>query len=228
MASSEKSKVSIIIACKNEGEGIKKILDSVKIYSGDIIVVDGHSNDGTKEIAEKFGASFYLDNKKGRGDALKIGIKHAKGDILVFFDADGSHEENDIPHLIKPIVSKEADLVIGSRRTGGSFDVSVNLTGIIRSAGCDFLVSLVNNKFNTSLTDILYSFRAISATAAKKLNLRANDFGVEQEMVVSCLKKGYKVKEIPSREKARGWGKSKLHTMTGIKFLLVLLKDLYL
>lgn len=224
----DKSKVSIIIACKNEGEGIKKILYSVKNYSDDIIVVDGHSNDGTKEETKRFGAPFYLDNKKGRGDALKIGIKYAKGEILVFFDADGSHDEKDIPNLISPILKKEADLVVGSRRTGGSFDVSVNSTGIIRAAGCDFLVSLVNHKYKTSLTDILYSFRAIRASTAKKLNFKSNDFGIEQEMVVACLKKGYKVKEIPSREKARGWGKSKLHTLTGIKFLAVLLKDLYL
>lgn len=222
-----KSKVSIIIACKNEGEGIKKILDSVRKYSNDIIVVDGHSNDGTYEKVKNFGASFYLDNKKGRGDALKIGIRHAKGDIVVFFDADGSHEEKDIPKLVTPILKGQAELVVGSRRTGGSFDINVSLTGIVRSAGCDFLVSLVNSKFNTSLTDILYSFRAIKATTAKKLNLKSNDFGIEQEMIVSSLKKGYKVLEIPSREKARGWGKSKLHTITGLNFLFVLLKDLY-
>lgn len=224
----DKQKVSIIIACKNEGEGIKKILQSVKNYSADIIVVDGHSNDGTKEEAKSFGASFYLDNKKGRGDALKIGIKHVKNEIIVFFDADGSHDEKDIPNLVNPILKKEADLVVGSRRTGGSFDVSVNTTGIIRAAGCDFLVSLVNHKFKVSLTDILYSFRAIRTSSAKKLNFKSNDFGIEQEMVVACLKKGYTVKEVPSREKARGWGKSKLHTLTGIKFLTVLLKDLYL
>lgn len=224
----DKSRVSIIIACKNEGEGIKRILDSVKKYSNDIIVVDGHSDDGTEEIVNKFGASFYLDNKKGRGDALKIGIKHAKGEVLVLFDADGSHEESDIPSLVEPIFKKEADMVIGSRRTGGSFDISVNITGIIRSAGCDFLVSLVNHKFKTSLTDILYSFRAIRASTARKLNFKSNDFGIEQEMVVSCLKNKYKVKEIPSREKERGWGRSKLHTLTGIKFFAVLLKDLYL
>ena len=223
-----KSKVSIIIACKNEGEGIKKILNSVKKYSNDIIVVDGHSNDGTLEKVKKFGASFYLDNKKGRGDALKIGIRQAKGDVLVFFDADGSHDEKDIPGLVNPILNGTADLVIGSRRTGGSFDVKVNLTGIIRAAGCDFLVSLVNHKYRTSLTDILYSFRAMRALTARKLNFKSNDFGIEQEMVVLCLKEGYKVKEIPSREKARGWGESKLHTITGIKFILSLIKSLYL
>src|SRR3990172_1911122 len=96
----DRSKVSIIIACKNEGEGIKKILQSVKEYSSDIIVVDGHSNDGTEE--------------------------KAKNSLLVFFDADGSHDERDIPGLVSPIFKKEADLVMGSRRTGGSFDVNVN------------------------------------------------------------------------------------------------------
>ena len=117
--------------------------------------------------------------------------------------------------------------MIGSRRTGGSFDVNVNLIGIVRSAGCDFLVSLVNHKFKTSLTDILYSFRAIKAATARKLNFKSNDFCIEQEVVISCLKNGYKVEEIPSREKSRGWGKSKLHTLMGIKFILLILKALY-
>lgn len=224
----QKSKVSIVIACKYEGEGIRKILNSVSDFSNDIIVVDGHSNDGTEKISKALGARFFLDNKKGRGDALKIGIKNAKNDICVFFDADGSHDQRDIPVLVDPILKKKAVMVIGSRRTGGSFDVNVSLTGIVRSAGCDFLVSLVNGKFNTSLTDILYSFRAIRTKTARKLELRSNDFGIEQEMVVSCLKNGYVVKEIPSREKAREWGKSKLHTLTGIKFILSLLTQLYL
>ena len=223
-----KSKVSIIIACKNEGEGIGKILKSVKKYSDDIVVVDGHSSDGTREIVKKLGVRFYLDHKKGRGDALKIGIKKAKNDILVFFDADESHNALDIPRFVTPIIQKEADLVIGSRRTGGSSDLNINLTGIIRSAGCDFLVAIVNHKFNTNLTDILYSFRAIRRPTALNLKLISDDFGVEQEMVVACLKKGFRVKEIPSREKARGWGKSKLKTITGVKFIFALLKQLYI
>ena len=81
----DKSKVSIIIACKNEGEGIKKILESVKKYSNDIIVVDGHSNDGTEEIVKKFKASFFLDNKKGRGGCNKNRNKKGKRRYSCFF-----------------------------------------------------------------------------------------------------------------------------------------------
>lgn len=224
----DKSKISIVIACKNEGEGILKILKSVKQYSSDIIVVDGYSNDGTEEKVKRFGARFYLDNKKGRGDALKIGIKQSKKPIVVFFDADGSHEASDIPSLIQPILNNSADLVIGSRRTGGSFDINSSFAGIIRSAGCDFLVVLVNKRFNTSLTDILYSFRAIKKSTALRLKLETDDFRIEQEMVVASLKRGFKVAEVPSREKARAWGKSKLKTITGIRFVWDLINRLYL
>lgn len=224
----DKSKVTIVIPTKDEGEGIRRILKSVKPYAHEIIVVDGHSKDETKKIAIEENVKFILDNGLGRGDGVRLGIKAAKSEIVVLFDADGSHEAKDIPKFILPILQKKADLVIGSRRTGGSFDINMNFTGVMRSAGSDFLVSLVNHRFKTNLSDILYSFRAIRKIAAKKIDLSSNDFCIEQEMVVACLKRGYKIKEIPSREKARLWGESKLHTLTGIKFLLILLRDLYL
>lgn len=226
--SPHKSDLSIIICCKNEGAGIQRILDSLEHYRDDIIVIDGNSNDGTEETVRNFGATFLLDHGLGRGDAVKIGIEHAKGDVLVFFDADGSHEATDISALVAPIVTDGADLVIGSRRTGGSFDITVNFTGIIRSAGCDVLVGILNHRFGTSLTDILYSFRAIRSSAARQLELRSDGFGIEQEMVVECLARHLKVIEVPSREKARQWGASKLHTLEGIKFFLSLLGSLYL
>ncbi len=223
----DKSKVTIVIPTKDEGKGIRRILKSVKPYAREIIVVDGHSKDETKKIAIEENVKFISDNGLGRGDGVRLGIKAAKGEIIVLFDADGSHEAKDIPKFILPILQRKADLVIGSRRTGGSFDLNINFSGIIRSAGSDFLVSLVNYKFKTNLSDILYSFRAIRKSKAERMNLHSDDFCIEQEMVVACLKNGYKIKEIPSREKARGWGESKLHTLTGIKFFLVLLKDLY-
>jgi len=211
--------VSIIIPAKNEGEGIGKVIEQVKPYADEVIVVDGHSQDGTKEIAESLGVRYVLDNKKGRGDAVKVGINHAKYETLLFFDADGSHDPKDIPIFLQPLKDGSADMVIGSRRTGGSLDVKINFTGIVRVAGCDLLVMLINSRWKANLTDVLYSFRAIKKNVAKDLNFKANDFYIEQEMVVKCLKKKYRIKEIPSREFARGWGKSKLNTFQGLKFL---------
>ncbi len=211
--------VSIIVPTKGEGHGIAKVLESIKPYSDDIIVVDGHSEDGTREIAERCGARFFLDNRKGKGDAMQVGIEKAKGEVLVFFDADGSHEPKDIPRLVQPIFDNHADLVIGSRRTGGSEDVEISFRGMIRAFGCDLIVMLLNYRWNVHFTDILYSFRAIRRDIVQHLTLKATDFVIEQEMVIHCLKKGYRVLEIPSREYARGWGQSKLKTISGLKFL---------
>lgn len=222
----KQARVSIIIAAKNEGAGLKEIITSVKPYAQEIILVDGHSTDNSIDIAKQQKIKYFLDNGKGRGDALKIGIREATGDIIVFFDADGSHEATDIPRLVAE-VEKGSDLVICSRRTGGSFDAPITFSGMIRSFGSDLLTCLLNNRFNTQFTDILYSFRALNAKTAKALPIRANGFAVEQEMVAICCHKGYKITEIPSREKARGWGESKLQTIGGIKLLLLLLQQLY-
>lgn len=222
-----KSKVSIIIPARNEGEGLLRILNSIKPYGSEIIVVDGHSTDSTKDITLKFGAKYILDNGIGRGDAVRLGIKKAKNPYLLFFDADGSHNANEIPSLLNPLFQDKADAVIGSRRTGGSFDLNMDFWGILRSGGADFLAYLVNRRFKTGYSDVLFSFRSVKKPVALKLDLRANGFDIEQEFVVKCLKKNYRLMEVPTRENARKWGKSKLHTITGIKLIYQLLKELY-
>ncbi len=219
------SKVTIIIPAKDEGAGLKKIIKSIKSYAKEIIVVDGHSKDKTREIAKEEKVLYILDHGKGRGDGVRMGIKAAKNEVVVLFDADGSHEARDIPRFVTPILAKEAELVIGSRVRGGSFDTEVDLSGIVRSLGCNFLAFIVNRKFKTELTDVIYSFRAIRKSTALKIRLTSNDFRIEPEMVVKCLKHGYKVKEIATREKKRAWGKSKLKTLTGIQFISTILRQ---
>ncbi len=220
------AKISIVIPSKNEGEGIDRVIKSVKKYSDEIIVVDGHSNDGTKEICNKNNVRFFLDNRKGKGDAVRLGLKKVVGDIIILFDSDGSPSAKDIPNLIKEI-KKGADMVIASRRTGGSFDFEITPGGILRTFGSDFMTYLVNSKFKTNLSDVLYNFRAIRKNVARKLLLKASGFDIEQEMLVKVLRGGFKVVEIPSRENSRKWGKSKLKTLMGLSLLYKLIKTLY-
>ena len=221
------SNLSIIIPARNEGDGIARIVANAIKYSDDVIVVDGHSQDQTKEIVEKLGVKFLLDNKKGKGDAMKVGVAHAKYENILFYDADGSHDPTDLPKMAEYILSSKADMITASRRTGGSFDLDMSFVGLIRSVGCDFLVVMINHRFKANLSDVLYSFRAIKKNVFEKLDIQENGFGVEQEMVIKCLANGFSIFETPSRELKREWGKSKLQTIVGIHFIFMIVKEYF-
>ncbi|HEX9903054.1 MAG TPA: glycosyltransferase family 2 protein, partial [Acidobacteriota bacterium] len=113
-------KTTVVIPAKNEEQSIGKIIAKCRKYAQEILVVDGHSRDSTARVARRLGARVVQDNGLGKGDGIRVGIQEAKGDILVFIDADGSHDPNDIPELIKPIKQGQADMVVGSRGMGGS------------------------------------------------------------------------------------------------------------
>lgn len=214
-----RSLVSIIIPTKNEAGTIEEIIKQCRLYAQEILVVDGHSRDGTGEFARKSGAKVILDNKKSKGDAIKIGAKEAQGDILVFLDADGSHEISDIPRLIEPIIQNKADMVIASRMLGGSDELHGNFDQFIRNTGSSFIAVLINYRFKTNLTDVENGFRAVKKEIFKQFNVKRDDFVIEQEMVANCLKKGFRISEIASHEYKRKSGVTKLPTSQGWKFL---------
>ena len=204
--------VSLVIPAKNESEGIGELIDSSMGFVDEIIVVDGHSSDMTRERALAKGAKVILDNKKGKGDAYKVGIREANRDIIVFMDADGSHDPGQIPALIEPIIKDEADFVIGSRFKGGSDEWKGDLDTYLRSIGGGFLILIINYIWKSNLTECLNGFRAIKRSEALKLDLKANNFDIEQHMIVQCLKKKLRVEEVASHEYERRWGVSKLPT----------------
>ena len=204
--------VSVVICAKNEAEGIQQIVESVKPYGDEVVVIDGHSTDDTARLAGAAGALVYQDNARGKGDAYRVGIEKASGDVLVFIDADGSCETADIPLLVNPIAQNKADLVLASRHRGGSDEWGGDLNTYLRAIGSGFLSLVINYRWKSNLTDVLYGFRALRREAALKVPLRAKDFDVEQHMIVQFLKYGYRVIEVRSHEYCRKWGQSKLPT----------------
>ncbi|MFH1564080.1 MAG: glycosyltransferase family 2 protein [Nitrospirota bacterium] len=221
-------KISVVIPAKDEGEGIKGIIEQVTPFANEVIVIDGHSKDNTREIAAQHGATVISDNNKGKGDAYRVGINAAEGDIIVFIDGDGSHEPKDIPRLVESILQQKADLVVGSRMLGGSDEFHGNFYNYVRMVGGGLITLIINLRFNVALTDCLNGFRAIKKDVALDLNLQANQFDIEQEMVIKCLKKGYQVGEVPSHEYERQWGKSKLPTFSRAHhFFFRLFKELF-
>lgn len=221
-------KISIAIPTKNEEKSIKEIIEQCKPYGDEILVVDGHSKDRTRNIAQELGARVVLDNKKGKGDGLRTALKEAKGDIVVFVDADGSHDPNDIPEMIQPILEGKTDLVVGSRMRGGSDELHGDLAKFIRVVGSDIITLVINYRFGIKLTDTQNGFRAIKKEAGLKIGLKENITTIEQEMIIKMLKHGYKIMEIPTHEYAREYGKSSIVVWkVAHRYLWCLIKNLF-
>jgi len=219
-------KVTAVIPAKNEEEGIEKIIKNVSRFVDEVLVVDGHSKDKTRQIAKECGAKVVLDGGKGKGDGIRTGIRKAKGDIIVFIDADGSHNPKDIPKLIKPIKNEKADLVVASRAKGGSDEIRLDLDGLFRQIGSEIAAILVNFRWRANLTDIQNGFRAIRKKTALALKLESDGFEIEEEMIMKCLKRGVRIMEVAGHEYQRKWGVSKLPTIQAWRFLLRLFKEL--
>ncbi len=204
----ENLSISIVIPAKNEEKTIGEIIAKCKPYADEILVVDGHSRDRTREIAKGLGVKVILDNGKGKGDGLRCAIKEVKGDVIVFIDADGSHDPDDIPKLVEPIIRGEADHVTGSRMLGGSDEAHGDFDKFLRMMGSDIITLGINYRFNVRLTDSQNGFRAIRTKVARQLNLKENITTIEQEMIIKTLRAGYRITEVATHEYARKYGQS--------------------
>jgi dolichol-phosphate mannosyltransferase len=204
--------VTGIVCTRNEAGGIARVVEALRPHVDEVLVVDGQSTDDTVRLAEATGARVVQDNGRGKGDAYQVGIREATGGILVFIDADGSHEPADIAKLIAPIVEGRAELVIASRHRGGSDEWEGDLDTWMRAIGSGFLSVVINARWKSRLTDVLNGFRAAKTETARQVPLRAVDFDIEQHMIVQFLKYGHRVIEVGSHEYCRAWGSSKLPT----------------
>jgi len=201
--------VTVVIPSKNEAGVIGEIIDAVRPY-GDVLVMDGHSSDATRDIAQAHGARVVLDGGRGKGQAIRQSLSETTSDIVVFIDADGSHEPRDIPALIAPIAAGDADLVIGSRGKGGSDELHGTIGQFIRYVGSQLIMLAINYRWNVRLSDSQNGFRAIRRDVGLALDLKSNLTTIEQEMLMRALKRGYRVAEIASHEYERRWGTSKV------------------
>jgi len=203
-------RVTVVIPTRDEEGLIGEIVDAVRPHADEVLVVDGHSRDKTREIAAARGARVVLDHRKGKGEALRLSITEATGDIVVFIDADGSHDPHDIPALVAPIKAGNADMVIASRGRGGSDELHGTIEQFIRYVGSQLIMLAINYRWNVRLTDSQNGFRAIRRDVAGQLGLQSNLTTIEQEMLMKALKKGFRVSEVASHEYERKWGTSKV------------------
>lgn len=224
---SEIRMVSIVIPTLNEagtiGETIRAIRESIE-YPYEIIVVDGGSSDGTQEIVKRNNCKLIVEPKRGYGRALKCGIKHAKGDIIVMVDGDGTYEVRDINRLISALINEKAALCLGARR-GCLLDHAMDFTNYFGNKLITFLFNLL---YRRRLMDTQSGFRAIRHSALDKIEFKEEDMAFATEMLVHFAKRGFRIVEVPTIYKPRKYGKSKLKRVkAGIEILNVLLKGMW-
>jgi len=151
-------RVSVIIPAHNEATRVGNTVQSAQAYAAEVIVVDDGSSDDTAKEAKDAGARVIRQAKAGYIAAIRRGFQAASGDIVVTMDADGEHRAQDIPRLVRPILSGEADLVLGAR------------THISRPSE-RFLTWLTRLRVR-EVTDTGTGFRALRRELALKLELR--------------------------------------------------------
>lgn len=234
--------VSIIVPGLNEENTVGdvlhklKLLDLQKLDIGkEIIFVDGGSIDKTYEVAnsEKGVKVFRLSSGGGRGDAFRLGIEKARGDIIVFFPSDGEYSPEDIYVVIDPIIKGSFNFVFGNRATKVlKFDHNIKKIyrnnpllyffskygGIMLSAASLFL-------YNRYIIDPLTTLKAFQAKSLKNLQLESSGVDLEAEIIAKACKTSQYILEVPvdHKPRTRKQGK-KMSIFDGLKVLFALFK----
>ena len=221
-------KVSVIIPAKDEEETIGNVLDDLNKtianmpnYEFDVVCVDDHSTDATANIARSFGARVVQNTRKpGKGTALRSGFEAAEGDVLVMLDADYSHRAEDIPRMLEAL-TEGVGLVIGSRVVGGSEEYTH-----IRALGNVFLSATLGLCTHRYLSDALNGFKVFRKDVFTDFNYTSKAFEIEIEIIANTMRKGYRIAEVQSHERARAGGEMKSRVVRhGTRFLLRILLE---
>jgi hypothetical protein len=232
--------VSVVVPTRNEARNLEIVLPAIAAVRPtvhEIIVVDGHSTDGTIETARRVlpWVKVVTQTRKGKGNAMACGFAAATGDVIVMFDADGSADPAEIPAFVSALVAG-ADFAKGTRFApgGGSDDIT-----LLRKTGNAGLNGVANTLFGTSYSDLCYGYNAFWADLLPLLDLPPVDAlaptegmlwgdGFEIETVLNCrvAAAGLKITEVPSIERQRVFGETNLRTFAdGARVLRTLLAE---
>lgn len=193
-------KISIVIPVFNEVDTIGEIVKRVENVDipKEIIIVDDGSFDGTRDVLKKIKSDdikiYYHDRNLGKGGALKTGFKEVTGGIVIVQDADLEYDPNEIPLLIDPILKGVADVVFGSRLSGGR---PQRVYMFWHKVGNKLITFIANLLFNNTLSDVETGYKVFRREVIQNLNLKSNGFSIEPEITAKIFKKQYRVYEIP-------------------------------
>lgn len=226
------NKISILIPVYNELNTLKEILDKVEkaqffSLEKEVILIDDFSTDGSREILKELELQnkykiFYHEKNMGKGAALRTGFSNATGDIIIIQDADLEYDPQDYTDLIKLIIDNKADVVYGSRLSGGKPSRSFMFTHLL---GNQLLTFITNLLYNSTLTDMETCYKAFRADFVKDIKIRSNRFDFEPEITAKVLKKRCRLYELPISYYGREYEEGKKITWKdGISAIRALIK----
>jgi glycosyltransferase involved in cell wall biosynthesis len=221
-------RVSFVVPAYNEAATIEQVLERVDGLGLDrqIVVVDDGSTDETPRILERWverdGVVVVRQENRGKGAAIRAAIPHLDGDITVIQDADMEYDPADVPELIEPIERGAADVVYGSRLSGGRPQRAYLFWHLV---GNRFLSLLTNVLFNTTLSDMETGYKAFRTDVLRSLELREDDFGIEPEITAHVCRRNLRIYELPIAYYGRSYAEGKKITWRdGFKAIRVLLR----
>ena len=190
-------KITVGIPAFNEENNIVHIIEKLQKKADKIIVCDDGSTDKTGEIAKKMGAIVITHERNlGYGAAIRslfLKARELKSDMLVTLDSDGQHRIEDLLPVTKPIIEKQADMVIGSRFLEGNQE---NIPKY-RKVGIKIITKLANSSLEESVTDSQSGFRAYSQNILSTITPLDQGMGVSNEILMKSSKNGFKIAEVP-------------------------------
>ncbi|MCQ8903747.1 MAG: S-layer glycoprotein N-glycosyltransferase AglJ [Methanothrix sp.] len=186
--------VCVLIPTLNEAGSIKGVIEGFRSMGfQDILVIDGHSTDGTPDLARDAGARVIVQSGSGKGQALLEAFGHIDKEYIVLIDGDGTYLPSEVDRLLDPLIRGRADHVIGNRFSnlrGGSLK-RLNLVG-------NWLINLLFGIiYGVRLRDILSGYRAFTRSGISSLDLSVTGFEIESEITIESLKKGLRIVEVP-------------------------------
>jgi len=227
-------KITALVPCFNEEEGIGKVIDSFPIeklresgYELEVLVIDNASKDKTAEVAREHGAQVVREPRKGKGNAVRRGFKSVSPDTdyVVMLDGDNSYRAEEILRLVEPLDSGFCSVVLGSRLAGKISDGSM---ATVNKLGNFMFSRLVRNLYQVNVSDVLTGYFAWKRETVERLlpHVMSQGFAIEMEMVTKMAKLGEEIFSVPISYDARSGESSLRPIYDGSRILMMLLKNL--